>query len=427
MPIRVLATADLHIGRRPSRVADDEARRFSAARMWEAVVERAVREKADLVTLTGDVVEHANRFFEATGPLERGLARLADAGIRAYAVAGNHDFDVLARVAEAIGTEHFRVLGTGGRWEEAVFESRGGDRLRIHGWSFPANCVTSSPLAAYRLPASRELPTLGLLHADVDSAEGRYAPVARAELLARELTLWVLGHVHSPRYDPPGAGPAILNPGSPQALDPGETGAHGPWLVEIDGPRTVRARMAAMSRVRYEWVRVDLTGAASQEEFEARVADAARQQLAEAAQGDAPPARLVLRLELAGRTALCGQIDGWTGALLEQFDRSSGGVAARLDKVVNNTRPEIDLAELARKHDPPGVLARAILRLEAGESDQDLAALVQETHERLTEVHRAGAYARIDGDPPPDAAAARRWLVRQGTLLVETLRAQERA
>ena len=30
-----------------------------------------------------------------------------------------------------------------------------------------------------------------------------------------------------------GAGPVILNPGSPQAMDPGEQGRHGAWIVEL--------------------------------------------------------------------------------------------------------------------------------------------------------------------------------------------------
>ncbi|MFV2069114.1 MAG: hypothetical protein ACC645_19270, partial [Pirellulales bacterium] len=64
MPIRILATADIHIGRRPTRLANpDDAHRFSAARMWEAIVERALEEKVDLVALAGDIVDHDNRFF----------------------------------------------------------------------------------------------------------------------------------------------------------------------------------------------------------------------------------------------------------------------------------------------------------------------------------------------------------------------------
>lgn len=53
------------------RIRDAElAERASAARMWEDIVSRAVFERADVVLLSRDIVDHDNRFYEATGPLE---------------------------------------------------------------------------------------------------------------------------------------------------------------------------------------------------------------------------------------------------------------------------------------------------------------------------------------------------------------------
>lgn len=429
MSLRILATADIHIGRRPSKLPDaGAAQRFSCARMWEeTIVGRAIREKVDLVALTGDVVDHDNRYFEATGPLERGLVRLAEAGIPTYAVAGNHDYEVLPRLVDAIGPEHFHFLGAGGAWDQAVFQSRDGRKLHIHGYSFASNYVPTSPLARYDLAPDPDVPTLGLLHADLDAAQSIYGPVTRDELLARDVTLWLLGHVHAPQFYPAAAGPAILYPGSPQAMDPGETGMHGPWLVEIAGPRQVTARPLGMSRVRYEQLAVDLAGVATQEEFQARVAAECRRRLAEVARCDGPPERLVLRLELLGRTPVCGQVEGWSVPLAEEFEPSAEGVTAAIDKVTNATRPEIDLAELAARHDPPGVLAEVLVRLESGSSDGELKMLLEEAHQKMLQVHRSGAYQRIGDAPPPDLDAARRRLLHQGMRLLETLRAQERA
>jgi exonuclease SbcD len=426
---RILVTADLHIGRRPSKLRDaDDARRFSCARMWEAIVDRAIGEGVDLVALTGDVVDHENRYFEATGPLERGLARLRDAGIPTYAVAGNHDFDVLPRLVEAIGPEHFRLLGAGGHWEEALFEGRDGRRLRIHGWSFPSEHVPTSPLAGYHLAAGRDdTPVLGLLHADLDSPGSVYAPVTRAELLAREeITAWALGHVHAPQFCPAAGGPAILYPGSPQAMDPGETGPHGPWLLEIGGPRTVAAVQWEMSRVRYDNLSVDLSGIAAREQFAQHATDAVRSHLAAIAEGEDPPARLVLRLELTGPTPVCGQVADWAAPLAADFERTAGGVTASIDKVTDNTRPEIDLDELSARRDPPGVLARIVRQLQSGQDDDQVHAILAEAHRKMEEVYRAGPYTRIDDGSPPDRDAARQRLVRQGLRLLEALRAQER-
>ena len=173
MPVKILSTADLHIGRTPTRVPDAIRTQSSCARMWSAVVELAIREEVDLVTLSGDVVDHANRFFEATGPLETGIAQLAAAGIDTYAVAGNHDYDVLPRIVDAVGTDRFHLLGRHGQWESVDFVRDGKPELRIWGWSFPDRHFETNPLAGWAGEVDDQLPSVGLLHADLDVLDSR--------------------------------------------------------------------------------------------------------------------------------------------------------------------------------------------------------------------------------------------------------------
>jgi hypothetical protein len=118
-------------------------------------------------------------------------------------------------------------------------------------------------------------------------------------------------------------------------------------------------------------------------------------------------------------------VEAWSVPLAEQLERRAGGVTATIDKVTNSTRPGLDLAELARKNDPPGVLAGLIRRIEAGESDDEVKSLLEDARQKLLEVHRAAAYVQVADDAPPDLEAARRALVREGVRLLETLRAQE--
>jgi len=428
MSLKILATADIHVGRRPSKIPDPEdARRFSAARVWEAIVDRAVQEKVDLVALTGDVVDHDNRFFEATGPLERGLTRLAEHGIHCYAVAGNHDYDVLPRIVDTVGSEYFHLLGRGGRWEEAIFPGDGDRRLRIHGWSFPKSHVPTSPLAQYDLTADGDVPTIGLLHADLDVPGSPYGPVTRAELDAQPITLWLLGHVHRAEYHEAGSGPAVLYPGSPQAMDPGETGPHGPWLIEVHSARRVEATRWAMSKVYYDEVAVDLTDVQTNEEFQRVLSDRVREQLRCVAEDGGPLEYLSLRLELTGYTPLCSQLDNLIEKIVEEYHPSLGEVTAGIDKITNHTTPPIDLEELAAKHDPPGVLARTLLSLQADETGENVTDLVSAARRKAMEVHAARGYTQISADPAPDDAAVRQCLIRQGTLLLDRLLAQERS
>ncbi len=426
MKVRVLATADIHIGRRPSRLASAEtAARYSCAQMWLSIVQRAIELDVDLVALAGDVVDHENRFFEATGPLEDGLILLAEAGIPTYAVGGNHDFDVLPKIVDAVGSEWLHLVGRNGRWEETVVRREGRPILRVHGWSFPASTVASSPMDDYRLTANDSLPTLGLLHADLDARHSDYAPVLREELLERPVSAWVLGHVHRPHWEPPRTGPGLLYTGSPQAMDPGETGPHGPWLIELHGPRRIGARQLAMSRVRYETAEIDLTGMTDRDELESHLTTSVGRCLADLDEDtEEPIEQLSLRLVLCGRTPLSSQLEVLTRPMVEQFERRYRGMTARVDKISNETLPVVDLEELSEKHDPTGVLARALISLQSSDAARETAELIRKAQTQMLEAHNAPAYSALRGDSPPDAEEVRRTLIRQGRLLLDTLMAQ---
>lgn len=137
MALKVLAVGDLHLGRTPSRLPDElslQARDLGPAGAWHRIVDAALAERVDALVLAGDVVEEENDFFEAWRELATGVERLLVAGIRVIAVVGNHNIQVLPRLADQI--VGFELLGRGGAWQQVTLES-GGERLTLHGWSFP--------------------------------------------------------------------------------------------------------------------------------------------------------------------------------------------------------------------------------------------------------------------------------------------------
>ena len=69
--MRVLISGDIHIGRRSSKIPEN-ATGFRARDAWMKIVETAIKERVDLVLLSGDVADRDNRFWEAIGPLEAG-------------------------------------------------------------------------------------------------------------------------------------------------------------------------------------------------------------------------------------------------------------------------------------------------------------------------------------------------------------------
>ncbi len=427
MSLKLLATADLHIGRRPTRLREDEAARFSAAKMWERIVERAIQEQVAAVLLAGDVVDHHNRFFEAAGPLERGLRRLAAASIPTFAVAGNHDWDVLPRIQQSVGGGALTLLGRDGAWEEKVLRHDGKPLVRIHGWSFPQEHVKTNPLAAYVPSPDDGLPTIGLLHCDLDQAASRYVPVTRAELKRQPVAFWLLGHIHGFVFDETPPGPPLLYPGSPQAMDPGEIGTHGPWLLEVHGPRRVSVKQLALSPVRYEMCEVDVTGLEGQIDFDRRLYQAARGALCRALDDCRELARLVLRTRLVGEARIGDYLTDWKSRLCDH-EVPEGEASATIDHVIDDTRPPIDLQSRSRRKDLTGLLARVLLELESPGSevaDPAVQKLLLRIQGAVEQVHRSPTYALVGAAAPADLEASRARVGRQAWRLMRKLVEQE--
>ena len=305
--MRILLAGDLHIGRSTtglsSNAGHDDLR---AATAWRRLVEAAISEQVALVCLSGDIVDRENKLWESIGPLEEGIDRLRKHGIRTVAVAGNHDFDVLARLADMMPGDGLKLLGRGGSWERMTIEEDGRNALHIDGWSFPTDNVRQDPLMDYNLDRDTSVPTLGMVHGDLYSADSRYAPLSQYRLGAAGPDAWLLGHIHQPALTHMPRG-WLLYPGSTQALDFGEPGAHGVWLVDVDG-RLGTPRMQPLSTVRFDRVEIDVSGCTTQEDVERAIVSRIRSAASDAA---APVLKhLALRLDRDTSVPTLGMVHG---------------------------------------------------------------------------------------------------------------------
>lgn len=207
----------------PSRIPS-QRRDLSVEQVWGDLVAYAVQQDVDVVALTGDVVDNDNATYESFGPLQRGLERLDEAEIATVAVAGNHDYDALPRIDNMAEASRFRLLGRGGQWKTTIVKREGSTPVQFVGWSFRNTHEPASPLDGFRDDiVELDMPTVGLLHADVGVEESVYAPVSTCELRRQPVSAWLLGHIHEPRTWED-TSPPILYPGSPQPPDPSETG-----------------------------------------------------------------------------------------------------------------------------------------------------------------------------------------------------------
>lgn len=424
--MKILCTADVHIGRRPSRLPESvDSAALSCARVWSALVDRAIAERVDLLLIAGDLVDHANRFYEAAGAAEAGVRALAAEGIATIAVAGNHDYDTLPWIGRGFAPEIFRVLGSGGSWERHTVVVDGRAALHIDGWSFPAAIVADDPARDHPRWPRDGVPVIGMLHGDLGQPVSRHAPLSLPSLRSAPVDFWVLGHVHRhARHEQPGNA-TVLYPGSPQAMDPGEPGVHGPWLLEIDGGGRIEARQLPISTVRYETLDVSLEGVTAEGEVDRRVVDRVQEAL-QGVEAEAGPLKyLSVRVRLVGRTALHRWLERRSWAQVAGLEARHGEMRGLVERVEVATRPERDLAALARGHDAPALLAAFVRNLERGELSSFENELVHRARARVDQVRAARQYLplREDADPLPEAAV-QAVLGEQALLLLDELLAE---
>ena len=406
--MKLLCVGDIHLGRQPARLPaglldEIKASELGPAAAWRLAVDFALADEVDAVLLAGDVVEQEDDFYEAYGDLRRGVDRLAAAGVPVLAVSGNHDVQVLPRLADAV--PGFQLLGRGGRWEVLEVTSRNGRRrVQVLGWSFPERRVSTSPLEAHEFPAldRGSGPVVGLLHCDRDAAGSPYAPVRSTELAQAPVDAWLLGHIHQPdRLAPPRP---IGYLGSLTGLDPGEPGPRGPWRLECAGPEFALEHLP-LGPLRWEEIEVALDGLESAEEVHTLTVSALDALHERLCAERFRPRATGCRLRFTGRTAHPNEVRRSLAAsdplrILHPRD----DVVYFVHDWRFEASPALDLDELARGADPPALLARKILLLRRPAEDPERQALLADARRRL---ESQGARRPFNGfNPPAEEEAA---------------------
>lgn len=422
MPFRILCSGDVHLGRRPTRIPEGiDAGSLGPRTAWQAIVASAIERKVDAVVLTGDVADASNRFYEAFSVLQSGIEQLVEAKIPIVAVSGNHDFDVLARLADQFA--EFRLLGRGGRWEEVILQQQEEPAVRFQGWSFPAGHVLTNPLDDYPSVAD-DIPTVGVLHCDCDASASRYAPVTTSQLKATSPAAWLLGHIHKPSLLSESL-PLILYPGSPVGLDPGEPGAHGAWIVTIDKGRKPTAELLPLAPLRWEQIDVPLEEVSDDDSLGPAILDAIRASHDEIRDELTSTRAVGCRLSLRGRTAIHRNMPAITSDTKADCRLRLDDVEYFIEKLEDLSRPDVPLEDIAKSTDPAGLLARQLILLETRQPTEDYQRLVRDAGLAMQERRSQPVFASLpDSTAGQTGEQVRSTLIRAGTAVLDILLAQ---
>ncbi len=354
-PFRFLHTGDLHLDSPFEGVSADAPAhvlaliRGATTEAWRNVVRTAIDERVDFIAVAGDVFENSSPTLLGQTRFRDGLSELAARDVPSFVVHGNHDpLDGRSWAPSLSFPELTHRFGTTA--VESVPVMRGGLEIaRVYGRSFDRPAVTANYAAAYRREADVPF-AIGLLHTNVGDrpGHGNYAPCSVGDLRASGMDYWALGHIHKPGVVLE-ADPLAVYCGIPQGRDPGETGARGCYVVDVDASGTPSARFVATDLVRWQHVERSIDGLTDDEALQRSLG----RSLA-AASEEADGRSLVVRLRLTGRGQLHGHLrrSGYLDDLRELLNEETAAAPpfVWVESIRDETRPSIDLA--ARRDTP---------------------------------------------------------------------------
>lgn len=385
-------TADLHldapfkgIDAGDPRVRDTLVESTYAA--LDSIVTLAIARRVDFVLVAGDAYNSRDKSLRAQLRFQSAMERLSGEGIHVYVVQGNHDpADGFSARLELPPNVHYFSTAAVETFE--VKDEKDRVLCVLYGRGY-ATAATKTNLAK-GYARSGEATSIGILHANVGGVEDYepYAPCSLDDLRASGMDYWALGHIHKPSELTDS--PPVRYCGSPQGLNPKEDGAHGCWVVTMDGGRITDSEFVETAAVRWARARIDISALDT--------VDAVRSALAQecaSARDEAGAVPLIMRIDVIGRSEAHTAISRGTDfddLVAELRDEQLACTPwLWLDRVRNLTRPALDVDFLLGVEDFTGDLARTARDFQA---DPEQASKL--LAEALTGID--GAFGRRDRD-----------------------------
>ena len=344
--LKLIHGADFHLDAPFAALSPEKARqrRAEQRQLLSRLADLAEEEGADLVLLSGDLLDGGETYQETVEALSHALGQIK---APVFIAPGNHDpYGPRSAYAGTAWPDNVHIF-TSVQPEGVELPELG---CVVHGAAFTTPQADRSPLMGFSAPRDGRI-HLMTLHGDV-AGQGRYGPIRPEDIAASGLTYLALGHIHACSGLQQAGETCWAYPGCPEGRGFDETGEKGVLSVTVEDDHTVSARFVPLAGRRYEIVEADVTGKDSAEE-------ALRAVLPPSPTGD------------CCRTLLTGQRSFGApdlAALTALAQPSYFSVSVR-----DNTRPLRDLWQRAGEDSLTGLVLRA-LKGEKELEDRELAA-----------------------------------------------------
>jgi exonuclease SbcD len=357
--VKFVHAADIHLGSPLGGLslradAPKDEIRGAPRRAFERLIDYCTDQDIDLLLVAGDLFD-GRADLETQLFVEAQFRRLQEHSVRCVLLRGNHDATSrqLLQLRLPEGVEELPVDGA----HSISFDDLG---VVVHGRGFAEQHVTEQFVVNYP-DAWPGVFNIGMLHTSA-SGFGRhevYAPCTVDQLLGKHYDYWALGHIHNRAVlseDPP-----IIFSGNLQGRDPGETGAKGATLVQVDNGVIVgKPSHLEFDVVRWHAISVDLSGCNGED----AVLDAVENQTRDLLGITDNELQHVVRIDCVGRTVLHREIADATSTWsdkIQQVVADAGADRVWIERLWFKTSPPLPPVDTLRaREDMVGELAREL-------------------------------------------------------------------
>jgi len=237
MTIRILHTADLHLGAPLKNFGDlARERRRDFLKTFDRIITLAIKREVDCLLVAGDLFDATQVDAETVGRVQDGFERLAGRGIRVILIPGTHDNVVSAEsVYNRYPFAGAHILKDPVVTAPLALEIRG-TTVNFYGFAFRSD-RSREALESMRRRDAGGL-HVGLLHGSLKGSpewemRKKDIPFTVAELAALGLDYVALGHYHNVGCLEEQGRVVACYPGSPEGKKFGENGERHVLIVEV--------------------------------------------------------------------------------------------------------------------------------------------------------------------------------------------------
>ena len=257
--LKLIHGADFHLDAPFAAISPEKARqrRAEQRQLLSRLADLAEEEGADLVLLSGDLLDGGETYQETVEALSHALGQIK---APVFIAPGNHDpYGPRSAYAGTAWPDNVHIF-TSVQPEGVELPELG---CVVHGAAFTTPQADRSPLMGFSAPRDGRI-HLMTLHGDV-AGQGRYGPIRPEDIAESGLTYLALGHIHACSGLQRAGETCWAYPGCPEGRGFDETGEKGVLSVTVEDDHTVSARFVPLAGRRYEIVEADVTGKDSAE------------------------------------------------------------------------------------------------------------------------------------------------------------------